>query len=340
MRLLSGVVCLASTVIQFFASLIALVCDRCLRYLDRKAQAGLPPARISLTPLADDRWIVSKDVWALAQRLEAAGFAPAGTYDVSGFEGARYGVFLHQTARVAAVITGLGKKTWLDLRTFTLEGGSFTVSSVEDPRLPQPPWGWITHVATVDVPAMLEQVVRARGEAPARLLSPKTIPDLLVREYDRHAEWLSERGGYTREELCQGFLHGKSPDHPDVFGVRELHARHALMQWWARQPDLPGMEPEEFRECVTIVHDDLLPETVEHFFAEATGDWEAELKDLPSPGSPRETFAALNATRGEPLVCIAVKDTPLEADFYVHRSAVASGPAADDGSDEVQSLQA
>ena len=84
--------------------------------------------------------------------------------------------------------------------------------------------------------------------------------------------------------------------------------------------DVPRVDPEHFHDCVTIIHDEMTRDSLEEAFHEAVGDWDAEIKKVPGHVPGRQAFAMLNTMRGEPLVRVVEKTTPLEADFYVHRA--------------------
>jgi hypothetical protein len=294
--------------------------QKSLSFIERKCDAGTPPFRIQLTPSSNVAWATSKKVRSLRDDLISAGFISAGTYEVQELPDTRYMVFVHEASSVIGTIVGTAGKVWLDLSSVFLDGRSLTVSSCEDVGLPRRPGDEIRRVPVPNARAMHEQVRRERAHAIPLAISTDMISALLEQQYARHANWLVERGGYTREEISRVILRGKDPSHPDVFMVRENSVRHALAYWWQLQPDAPAIEARHFHDCITIVHDDLLLESVDYLFSDATGDWEADIKKVPGPCSPREAFAMLNRLRGEPLVRICQKTTPLEADFYCHRA--------------------
>jgi hypothetical protein len=289
-------------------------------FIYRKYESGLPPFRIQLVRSADVVWSTSKEVRRLRSDLMSAGFTPAGTYDIYEMASTHYMVFCHPGSSVLGVIVGSGRKTWLDVSSVFADGGSIAVSSCEDPGLPQRPGHEVLRVSAPDARAMHEQILLSRGHKPAVPISSDTLAALLEQQYARHMNWLAERGGYTREEICRVILHGKDPNHRDVFVVREHDARVALAHWWQLQPDVPEIDAEHFHDCITIVHDDLLLDSLDYIFSDATGDWDAEIRKVPGRRTPREAFAMLNRMRGEPLVKICEKRTPLKADFYIHRA--------------------
>ena len=326
-------------IFSWVAVAFAATVQKCMAFLEKKCEAVLPPFRIQLDPSSDNAWTSSKEVQRLAQELAAAGFTPSGTYDIRGIAGARMMIFCHDGSDVMGSVVGLGKKVWLEVKTVLVSGRSISISTGESFDLPQRPGSEYLPPAAPNVSALHEQVLRARGSALALPLSSDMLAPLAEQEYAKHANWIAERGGYTREEICRVIVRGKKPDHPDVYFVREQLVRKALANWWILQSDVPRIEPEDFHNCVTIIHDDLLRDTPDYVFSDASGDWDAEIKKVPGHLPPREAFALLNQMRGEPLVRVVEKTTPLEADFYVHRSLLESEEQGE-GPDEEQALRA
>ena len=134
----------------WFCMLPILAIQKGMSILRKKCDAGLPPFRIQLVPSSDTAWTASSEVRRLAQELAAAGFLPAGVYDVRGFEDARYMLFLHQASGVIGNIVGKGKKTWLDVKTVMANGQSVTTSTCEDFGLPQRPGNEVLRAANPD----------------------------------------------------------------------------------------------------------------------------------------------------------------------------------------------
>src|ERR1051325_1777459 len=294
--------------------------QKSLNLLQREYDAALPPFRLQLLPSSDVVWAVSKSVRRLREDLIFGGFISAGTYDIQEIPGTHCMAFVHEASAVIAVIAGTCWKTWLEISTVLTDGWSVSISSAADFALPQRPGHRVLRVSTANARVMHDRVLYERGNARALPISREMVRALLEQQHARHMNWLAERGGYTREEICRAILRGKNPNDRDVFLLRENSVCDALAHWWKLQPNAPAIAPKPFQDWITIVHDDMCFDSLEDLFGAAIGAWDGAIETVPGRRSPREIFALLNRLRGEPLVKIYQKATPLEADFYCPRA--------------------
>jgi hypothetical protein len=151
-------------------------------------------------------------------------------------------------------------------------------------------------------------------------MSHRSLAEMEMEDFARYTAWFNERGGSTRGELAARLkAAGKLPDGSGgdkyLDSAREIEADQSLCNWWRLQPDTP-CPLEQILETLTIVHDEMTPETLLQSYWRASGDLGCTEVSL-GTDTPRQAFARVVASRGDKLRKVREKATPLAADFYL-----------------------
>jgi hypothetical protein len=216
----------------------------------------------------------------------------------------------------------LSGQTTLDLVSRFEDGGTLTFANSktggEFSRSEQHPSKRFAGAGAAEV---YERMLAERGERPLRPVRIETAAEEFQADYAAGQDWLSERGGYTADEIRREILaSGQKADSGTVQFLRERYAAAALKNWWRAQPSATSPWAEA-KDRLVVIHDELKVEDIEWIYDDNSGNWETEPESLPKHiTSAREAFAFLNQTGGEIFVKIAEKTTPLAADFYLLRA--------------------
>jgi hypothetical protein len=229
--------------------------------------------------------------------------------------------FVAPQHRVFATVPRTGDKAFVSFMSRFSDWSAIEFSNMPAPFEPPRP-DWLTHRR--EVGASVEELwttflaARPSKETVATPIDGFGLANM--ENYSRYQEWLSERGGATRDELAARFKAiGKLPfgKEGDEFlkMARSDEVERSLCNWWRLQKETPA-PLDAVLDSLIIIHDELSPDLLINAYWCGSNDFKVKETDL-AQGRPREAFARVVSERGGKLRKVLEKNTPLEADFYL-----------------------
>lgn len=264
---------------------------------------GVPPFRIELEPVSEPSWADAKLIEKLTAALEANGFQQAGDYTLEPDPGIEARTFASPSESLYGIIYDWPKEQMgvlLDIVATEFrsedesEGAHFMVSTAPVTGLDEAPWV-VSEKMEVDlnesdqtIEAMLARLRDMVAGTTLMPASPDNFVRLFQNAYARKMDWMVDRGGLQREEIIRNLvtMQGKSEDDEDIedlvemtqkqwkVAVSEFMSEKIQERFLRRVTKMSAAEWEDVRDRLYIVHEQMLPETVQIMLAEQMVDEE------------------------------------------------------------------
>lgn len=299
----------------------------------RRLRTEAPPLRIGLVSASEAAWL--DEVTAAragARALGEAGFELVGAFRIEGQPGIQVAGFAQPEGTVHASLVKAGPNVFVGLVRRSAGGLIEELSNMPATApVSVPDWLRRRSAPQADARTLLDSFVGTGAPGSWVPATADNYAALAEQDFARYQVWLAERGGRTTAELRERFraalkLPAGRAGASVLAMARADEVEQALWNWLRLQPQLPFVL-DAAAGTLAIVHDELTPDLLATTYWWATADFlapESEFQSTPA----RRTFARLVEQRRPALARVLVKETPLEADFYLPASL---GPTRADG---------
>ncbi|HAB16081.1 MAG TPA: hypothetical protein DCE44_06495, partial [Verrucomicrobiales bacterium] len=276
-----------------------------------------PLLRVKVQPSDDDSWLSEPAAAARVQALLEHGFTPVGVFRMDGIPNYAVATFIQPATATEGGVARTSNGITLELGRHFPDGNWVEMADSPAPKgVTNPPWLTRHHHPELPPADLINALNAIPSAQPAVPISPEGLPKQIEDNFHRIQCWRAERGGWTIEEVKrQRGLTDDTEVTEELQLLRHENAERWLTNWLRLQTDLPFVV-DDLIESLVIVHDDLPPDILGNVWWCGTGDFDVRSDDF-EEGAPRDVFERINQQRGEPLMRVWQKQTPLKADFYL-----------------------
>ena len=239
-------------------------------------QDGVPPFRISLSPLSAADWRQPQVIQESTTTLQSLGYQIIGDYEIPEMEQTYLRGFWHPQEQIYGVVYDQPQVgVFADLAQDLQSGLHLTVSCAPESGLTQPEFNRLIRLP-LDLnsdPSSLQQLhgelQRARGQQNPIPITPETFVDRFTQAYAHEMDWRIRKGGVSAEEVRQVARVGGMED-PSEVEIQQVQliwkagianfVEEQIREAFLRTTTLSAAEWETQRDRVRVIHEQLSSE--------------------------------------------------------------------------------
>lgn len=231
---------------------------------------AVSPFRVSLRPAGGEPWNDAAAIDAATRSFEAAGYEPAGDYEIPEMEGVAVRGFWHSDTQSFAALTDHPQApVFADLVRLFRDRTGLTVTTAPRTGMDHPPYlrreRLELDITALETAGQLHEhlVELSAGREPVRKQA-RSFADAFVSMYAMEMNWRIERGGVTDDEVRRAAAVGglDAPDAGAICLVKkawssaiEIFVNEQVQKAFLDQGGMSASDWEEKRELLAIVHE-------------------------------------------------------------------------------------